>query len=76
MYLGLSQILPFTKDPGDRNRTSPFALTGNRFEFRAVGSSQSRPMKDEVRVHADALEVEAADEYWPLPKYRELLFIR
>ncbi len=28
-------------DSGDRNRTSPFAFTGNRFEFRAVGSNQS-----------------------------------
>jgi glutamine synthetase len=41
MDLGLSQILKFERDPGDRNRTSPFAFTGNRFEFRAVGSSQS-----------------------------------
>lgn len=41
MNLGLSQILSFQRDPGDRNRTSPFAFTGNRFEFRAVGSSQS-----------------------------------
>lgn len=41
MDLGLTQILNFTRDPGDRNRTSPFAFTGNRFEFRAVGSSQS-----------------------------------
>jgi glutamine synthetase len=41
MDLGLSQILSFDRDPGDRNRTSPFAFTGNRFEFRAVGSSQS-----------------------------------
>ncbi len=41
MDLGLAQILPFTRDPGDRNRTSPFAFTGNRFEFRAVGSGQS-----------------------------------
>lgn len=41
MDLGLSQILNFERDPGDRNRTSPFAFTGNRFEFRAVGSSQS-----------------------------------
>ncbi len=32
---------PFPKDAGDRNRTSPFAFTGNRFEFRAVGSNQS-----------------------------------
>ncbi|MCR9104270.1 MAG: glutamine synthetase III [Gammaproteobacteria bacterium] len=41
MDLGLTQILNFKRDPGDRNRTSPFAFTGNRFEFRAVGSSQS-----------------------------------
>ncbi|PWQ94212.1 glutamine synthetase III [Leucothrix arctica] len=41
MDSGLSQILNFTRDPGDRNRTSPFAFTGNRFEFRAVGSAQS-----------------------------------
>ncbi|WP_448245274.1 glutamine synthetase III family protein [Thalassotalea agariperforans] len=41
MDLGLDQILKFDRDPGDRNRTSPFAFTGNRFEFRAVGSSQS-----------------------------------
>ncbi|MGB5439083.1 MAG: glutamine synthetase III [Gammaproteobacteria bacterium] len=41
MDLGLSQIIPFLKDAGDRNRTSPFAFTGNRFEFRAVGSQQS-----------------------------------
>ena len=41
MDLGLDQIPTFAKDPGDRNRTSPFAFTGNRFEFRAVGSEQS-----------------------------------
>ncbi len=41
MDMGLSQIMPFAKDAGDRNRTSPFAFTGNRFEFRAVGSEQS-----------------------------------
>ena len=41
MDLGLTQIINFAKDPGDRNRTSPFAFTGNRFEFRAVGSDQS-----------------------------------
>ena len=41
MDLGLSQILAFKRDPGDRNRTSPFAFTGNRFEFRAVGSQAS-----------------------------------
>jgi len=41
MDMGLTQIMPFAKDAGDRNRTSPFAFTGNRFEFRAVGSDQS-----------------------------------
>lgn len=41
MDLKLSQIIPFPKYAGDRNRTSPFAFTGNRFEFRAVGSQQS-----------------------------------
>ena len=35
-----------------------------------------RPLMDKVRVHADHLETEVADEYWPLPKYREMLFIK
>ena len=41
MDLGVSTLPTFEKDSGDRNRTSPFAFTGNRFEFRAVGSHQS-----------------------------------
>lgn len=41
MDLGVTTLPIFTKDSGDRNRTSPFAFTGNRFEFRAVGSNQS-----------------------------------
>ncbi|MBV6621364.1 MAG: glutamine synthetase III [Rivularia sp. (in: Bacteria)] len=41
MKLGVETLPELTKDAGDRNRTSPFAFTGNRFEFRAVGSSQS-----------------------------------
>lgn len=41
MDLGLNSVPPLSKDAGDRNRTSPFAFTGNRFEFRAVGSNQS-----------------------------------
>ncbi len=41
MDLGVDSLPRFAKDPGDRNRTSPFAFTGNRFEFRAVGSCQS-----------------------------------
>ena len=41
MQLGVDSLPEFPKDAGDRNRTSPFAFTGNRFEFRAVGSGQS-----------------------------------
>jgi glutamine synthetase len=67
MDLGLSQILHFDRDPGDRNRTSPFAFTGNRFEFRAVGSSQSvsgpliamnTMLADSLNWIADKLEAE------------------
>jgi len=39
--LGTSTLPPLPKDATDRNRTSPFAFTGNKFEFRMVGSSQS-----------------------------------
>lgn len=39
--LGISSLPLVSKDNTDRNRTSPFAFTGNKFEFRAVGSSQS-----------------------------------
>ena len=38
---GVSVVPTFSKDTTDRNRTSPFAFTGNKFEFRSVGSSQS-----------------------------------
>ncbi|MEL6502185.1 MAG: glutamine synthetase type III, partial [Cyanobacteria bacterium J06623_1] len=41
MEFDVDTLPPLSKDAGDRNRTSPFAFTGNRFEFRAVGSSQS-----------------------------------
>ncbi|MCU7940378.1 MAG: glutamine synthetase III [gamma proteobacterium symbiont of Bathyaustriella thionipta] len=62
MDLGLSQILNFKRDPGDRNRTSPFAFTGNRFEFRAVGSAQSvsGPLITMNTMLADSLEWIAA----------------
>ena len=62
MDSGLSQILKFKRDPGDRNRTSPFAFTGNRFEFRAVGSSQSvsGPLVAMNTILADSLEWIAA----------------
>jgi glutamine synthetase len=41
MEIGVDTLPKLPKDPGDRNRTSPFAFTGNRFEFRAVGGGQS-----------------------------------
>ncbi|MCS7062704.1 MAG: glutamine synthetase III [Methylacidiphilales bacterium] len=41
LTVGVDILPPLPKDAGDRNRTSPFAFTGNKFEFRAVGSSQS-----------------------------------
>ncbi len=41
MDIGVSVLPKLPRDPGDRNRTSPFAFTGNKFEFRAVGGSQS-----------------------------------
>lgn len=41
LTVGVDTLPPLPKDAGDRNRTSPFAFTGNRFEFRAVGSSMS-----------------------------------
>jgi glutamine synthetase len=39
--VGVDSLPPLPRDATDRNRTSPFAFTGNKFEFRAVGSSQS-----------------------------------
>ena len=41
LNIGVDVLPPLPKDAGDRNRTSPFAFTGNKFEFRAVGSNQS-----------------------------------
>jgi glutamine synthetase len=58
MNLGVETLPVFPKDAGDRNRTSPFAFTGNRFEFRAVGSSQSvaGPLVAMNTVLADSLD--------------------
>lgn len=44
LQIGVDTLPPLPKHAGDRNRTSPFAFTGNKFEFRAVGSSQSITM--------------------------------
>ena len=41
MKIGVTSLPSFPKDSSDRNRTSPFAFTGNKFEFRMIGSSQS-----------------------------------
>ena len=41
MKLGVDVLPAFTRDTTDRNRTSPFAFTGNKFEFRMLGSSNS-----------------------------------
>jgi glutamine synthetase len=41
LQVGVDSLPKIPKDPGDRNRTSPFAFTGNRFEFRAPGSGMS-----------------------------------
>ena len=63
LKLGVSHLPPLPKDCTDRNRTSPFAFTGNRFEFRMVGSLQSTAGPSFVlnTVAADAL-AEIADE--------------
>ena len=41
MQIGVTVLPEFSKDTTDRNRTSPFAFTGNKFEFRSLGSSDS-----------------------------------
>ncbi len=58
MDIGVSSIPPVKKDATDRNRTSPFAFTGNKFEFRMVGSSMSVAGPNTVlnTVVADELE--------------------
>jgi glutamine synthetase len=48
MGFGTPVLPPLPRDSGDRNRTSPFAFTGNKFEFRALGSSQSPSLPNTV----------------------------
>ncbi len=50
-----------------------FASTEAHMQFCA---NDIRGLMDEVRLHADSLEAEVADELWPLPKYQEMLFIK
>ncbi len=65
LKIGVSVLPPIPKDSTDRNRTSPFAFTGNKFEFRMVGSSTNIAcpnfiintiVAEELRVFADRLE--------------------
>ncbi len=56
---GVSTLPDFEKDATDRNRTSPFAFTGNKFEFRSVGSSDSIASPNTV---LNAIVAEAFDE--------------
>ena len=65
MKLGASVLPKFNRDTTDRNRTSPFAFTGNKFEFRMVGSADSiacanimlnTAVAESLRVYADELE--------------------
>ena len=70
MKIGVHVLPRFPKDNTDRNRTSPFAFTGNRFEFRMAGSSQSiatpntvlnTAVAEELRLFAE--ELEAAENF-------------
>jgi glutamine synthetase len=63
MKLGISKIPEIILDNTDRNRTSPFAFTGNKFEFRAVGSQANvaGPMTTLNVIVADTLKVMAKD---------------
>jgi glutamine synthetase len=58
MIIGVDTLPILPTDPGDRNRTSPFAFTGNRFEFRAPGSLQTvaTPMVTINTIMAEALD--------------------
>lgn len=65
MKIGVDVLPKFPKDTTDRNRTSPFAFTGNKFEFRMVGSADSiacaniminTAVAEELRQFADELE--------------------
>jgi glutamine synthetase len=48
MHMGTNSLPSWAKDTSDRNRTSPFAFTGNKFEFRMVGSMQSIALANTV----------------------------
>ncbi len=65
MKLGVDVLPKFNRDTTDRNRTSPFAFTGNKFEFRMLGSSNSiacanimlnASVAESLKIYADRLE--------------------
>ena len=63
MIIGVDTLPVLPTDPGDRNRTSPFAFTGNRFEFRAPGSGQTSPCRWSIlnTIMADSLDYMATE---------------
>ena len=70
MKLGVDVLPKFNRDTTDRNRTSPFAFTGNKFEFRMLGSSNSiacanimlnSAVAESLKIYADRLE--KADDF-------------
>ncbi|MFE5707190.1 glutamine synthetase III [Rhodococcus koreensis] len=63
MKIGVDTLPVLPTDPGDRNRTSPFAFTGNRFEFRAPGSMQtvSGPIVTINTIMAESLDYIATE---------------
>ena len=72
MEIGVTVLPSIPKDSTDRNRTSPFAFTGNKFEYRSVGSSQSIAgantvintiMAEELRQFADELEAAGNENF-------------
>ena len=72
MDLGVSVLPNFLKDNTDRNRTSPFAFTGNKFEFRMPGSAVNlsdantilnTAMAKSLKEFADAMEGKSGDEF-------------
>ena len=71
MNLGIPSVPTFRKDTTDRNRTSPFAFTGNKFEFRSLGSSQNIAMPNVVlntavaKVLSEMADVLEAAENFP-----------
>jgi glutamine synthetase len=72
--IGVSVLPKLPRDAGDRNRTSPFAFTGNKFEFRAVSSGQSISFPNTVlnAAMADALDSVATELETATAKGEEL----